>query len=149
MDLASFYIIAVGAMLLCVWWSGYHVLQKLGLLLLLAWATTNVVVATYGFERAPLYIATIHAGIACGIAWVGATNKSVTALVVFGLYALMAVVDIVALGTHEEATYGYYATLNIIFLAQLLFVGGNGAWLAARYSVHPRYQRRSHHLLRR
>ena len=54
MDASEAFGLAVMTMLACAWLSGDHVRQKLALLLLLAWASTNLAVNYLGFARAPL-----------------------------------------------------------------------------------------------
>lgn len=133
MDLTPiFYGLAVAAILGLSWASKSHVYQKLALQLMAAWALSNVLVGALGFSRAPLVIPTLDAVIAILVATVGYTNRSRVALVVFLLYAVVGIVHVVGFVTHRQATYTYYAVLNVLFLAQLMAVGGASAWMAVR-----------------
>lgn len=69
------------------------------------------------------------------VAMLGYRNRSMVALVVFLIYAIVGVVHILALVTHHEMTYRYYATLNVLFAVQLFVVGGSSAWIVVRTRV--------------
>ena len=125
------------------------VLQKVGLALLFAWSASNVVVSLQGFERAPLMIPTIDGFAAILIAMVGYRHRSNVALVVFGIYAIVSIVHVGAFVLRMQATYTYYLTLNLLFLSQLLLLGGSGAWLAVRHRVPRGHQRLRPHPPRR
>jgi len=114
------------------WASGDHVRQKLGLLLQGVWATTAIAVTYMGFERAPALFPYVHTVAFLIVAWLGFRNRSYVALVVFVIYGSLAVTDLVAIILREQGTYTYYATVNVLFVAQLLTVGGSSAWLAIR-----------------
>lgn len=112
--------------------SGSHALQKLSLLLLFAWAFTNLAVDGLGFARAPLITPSVDAATAVLVAWVGYTTRSFAALVVFILYTFVGEAHLFFIIRRMEATYTYYSTLNILFLMQLLVIGVPGAWIAVR-----------------
>lgn len=133
MSLAAAYGLTVAAMMLCVWRSRAHVLQKLGFCLLADWALGNAIVQGMGYDHAPLMIPSLHGALAVLVAMVGYKHRSQVALVVFLCYALAGVVHVGAFVTHRQATYAYYATLNLLFLAQLVTVGATGARLAVRH----------------
>ena len=145
MDAATIFgalvILTVGS----AWLSGNQVLQKLSLVLLAAWASTNLAVEALGFVRAPLIVPSMDAVFAIIVATIGYMNRSHIALVVFLLYAAVGSVHVGAFILHSQSTYSYYATLNILFLAQLLTVGATGAWVGIRHWTDRSHQRfRSH-----
>lgn len=137
--------LAVGCVLLLAWASGSHVLQKLALLLLMAWAGTNLAVAFLGFERAPLVIPSIDAVIAVLVATTGYHAKSKAALFVFRLYAVVGLIHIGAYVLHMLVTNTYYAALNSVFLVQLLIVGATSAWVAVHHRFDLGGERFRHH----
>lgn len=110
--------------LFLAWRSGHHVLQKLALLLLLAWATSNCVIGLLGFSGGPYVIPAADATIAVMAAGLGLQNRSPAALIVVGLFLTEMAVHIVGFATMREGTYAYYLALNMIFLLQLGVVGG-------------------------
>lgn len=132
---AALYGLAVVATAALAWASGNHVVQKLALILLAAWATTNVAVAAFGFKGVPLCVPTLEALCAAVIAVVGYANRSRLALVVFGLYGAMLATHLVAYVTRTTGQYDYFAAINFLFILQLVSVGGCGAWLAIRLWV--------------
>lgn len=132
MDISTLFGIAVAATLLLTWASGFHIFQKVGLLLMLAWAVSNVAVDYMGFPRAPLLIPSLDGLVGILIAMVGFQAKSKTALAIVVLYAIVSVVHVIALVLRMQETYTYYAALNILFLAQLLVLGGSSGRLAVR-----------------
>lgn len=118
-----------------------HVQQKLGFMLMAAWAASNLAVNYMGFEGASLIIPSLDGAMAILVALVGYKNRSMVALVVFCIYAIVGVVHIVAFAAGEQAAYDYYASLNILFAAQLLMVGTASAWMALRARL-PRRRKR-------
>lgn len=130
MDASTVFGLLSTAVLVLALTSDFHVFQKLGLILLLAWATTNIAVEMLGFAQAPVVIPSLDAAFAIIVATIGYINRSRVALVVFLLYALVGSVHVGAFVLHKQATYGYYATLNVLFLAQLLTVGAASGRMA-------------------
>lgn len=128
MDAPSIFGLAVCATLLLSWASDNHVSQKLGLLLLFAWAGSNLAVNMMGFNRAPLVIPSLDALVAILVAVVGYAHKSKLALAIFVIYALVGAVHVTALIMRAEMTYNYYAILNGAFALQLSILGASGAW---------------------
>lgn len=139
--IAAIYGVCVSAALVIVLVSGSHVLQKIGLLLMIDWAASNLAVACLGFHRAPLMVPSLDAAICLGVALIGHKHRSNTALAIVCLYAIVGVVHVTALVLRMQETYTYYATLNLLFLAQLLILGGSGAWLAIRNRAPGGHQR--------
>ena len=138
--------LTVAGILLLARFSKQHVLQKIGLGLLFAYGASNVAVDFYGFQQAPLMVPTIDAVAAILIAATGYRSHNMTALVVFGIYAIVGLVHVGAFVLKMQATYTYYLTLNLLFLAQLLIVGGVSAGVVLRDRVPARDQRLgSHH----
>ncbi len=139
MTVSLYFAYATGVMLLLAWLSDNHVYQKLGLLLLFDWASTNLAVNFMGFERAPLAVPTLDAISAILVAMVGVRNNSQTALAVFCLYAGVGITHVVGFASHNQGTYIYYAALNTLFLLQLIAVGGSSV---ARMGLRTRFPRR-------
>ncbi len=146
MGIGLMYGILVALVIGLAWLSRDHVVQKLGLCLLLAWAATNVVVNYFGFAQAPLLNPTIDAIVALFVASLGYTHRSRLALVVFLLYVAVGAIHVVAWTQHGQETRVYYDVLGVLFLAQLFAVGGVGGrlalhhWLASRrprFRPHP------------
>lgn len=131
----------VGLTLLLSWWSRSHVMQKLALLLLAAWATSNVAVNLMGFDQAPMLIPSIDCAVALLVALVGFRNRSVIALAVFCLYVAVGLVHVVGFASYNQGTYTYYAILNVLFLLQLIIVGGSSARMAVRPRIYRRDKR--------
>ncbi len=135
MDLSTaFGLLSLGVVVLALA-SGWHVYQKLALTLLVAWASTNVAVELMNFDRAPLVIPSMDAVFSIIVAIIGYANKSRIALVVFIAYALVGVVHVGAFILHQQAGFYYYATLDIMFLAQLLNLGAASGGMAVRRGI--------------
>lgn len=142
-----FFAIAVSVMIVAAWASKDHVVQKMSLLMLAAWAFSNIALAAVGYEREPLLVPSIDAVVAATVAYVGFVNRSRLAIVIFTLFALLACVHVVAFATYTTESYFYYLAKNAIFLTQVFIVGGFGAWVAIRTRLHPRSQRASPHIV--
>ena len=140
-NLGLVYGLVVGLVMLLALGSHEHVRQKLAILFLVDWISTNLAVDLMGFSRAPLLIPSLDAVVAILVATIGYKNRSTIALVVFLLYVIVGGVHVGAFILHAQETYAYYATLNMVFLAQLLAVGGSSAWLAIRRRPDRRRQR--------
>lgn len=102
--------------------SGRVLLIRLAWLLLGAWGTCNVVTMVYGFARAPLLIPIIDAILALCVPLIAARSK--TASVVFGLFVAIGIVHVDAFLTHTQGSTPYFVTLNLLYLAQVVTVGG-------------------------
>lgn len=135
MEVSHVFGIAVTAMLILVLVSDDHALQKVGLLLMTAWAVSNFVVNYMGFPRAPLFVPSLDAAITILIAMIGYRARSNVSLAVVCIYAIVGMVHVLALILRMQETYTYYAVLNVLFATQLLIVGGSGAWLAIRSCI--------------
>lgn len=134
-----------GVVLLTSLTSASEALQKIALLLLTAWASTNASVHLLGFTDAPLLIPSIDVVVAMAVALVGYRYRSRIALVVFSLYLAVSALHVVAFVSRWEGGYAYYAALNALFLAQLISVGAPGAWLAIHRWVAARRERARPH----
>lgn len=129
-----------------VWLSREPVLQKLWLVLLIEWASTNLAVDYMGFENAMLVIPSINGLLAICVAILGLSNWQrragvVAAVLVFALYAAVGVTHLAAFVTRTDGSNLHYATLNGLFSLQLLTLGGVGGWLAVRLWTSWRRQR--------
>lgn len=139
----------VGVVLLLTFLSHFHVYQKLGMLFLFAWAASNVMVNLMGFADAPLMIPSLDAVVAILIAILGFRSRSFVALQVFALYLLVGFVHVSAFILHRQGSYVYYATLNVLFLLQLLLVGAASARMALVHWTTRRAERARAHPPRR
>lgn len=143
MGIGMIYGLLVALVVGLAWLSHDHVIQKIALLLLLAWASTNVVVNFLGFSEAPLVNPSIDAVIAICVASVGYNTRSRLALVVFLLYVVVGAAWAVAWIGHEQDSRLLYDVLGVLFLSQLFAVGGVGGRLALRHwfaSRRPRFR---------
>lgn len=123
------------------WGSRDHVIQKLSLVLLAAWALSNLAYAALGKASVPVCDPTIEAlcaGLAAGI---GYANRNRPALAVFVLYGAMLTIHAGFIIAHRPLSGAYIPMVNAVFMAQLLVVGGCGAWLAIRSRLHSSDQR--------
>lgn len=143
------YGVVVAAALLIGWLSRDHVHQKLGLILMFAWAATNVITAIVGFDGAWLVIPSLDGAMALLTAILGYANRSRIALIVFALYAAVGAIHVGAIILHAQLSNSYYTVTGVLFLSQLLAVGWSGARMALRARLAPRHQRLRHHLARR
>lgn len=107
-----------------------HVRQKLSLVLLGAWVTTNMAVEYLGFQHAMLVIPYLDLAAAILVALIGYLNRSRPALIVFVLYGLVLFTHVAMFTLHEQGTFTHYTLTGYLFLAQLLTVGASSAWLA-------------------
>ena len=113
------------------WASGSHVNQKIALVLLFAWCAT-MIVSALGLARENLMLPSIDAIAAIVVAQIGGKRFPPIAVVVFGLYAVVGLVHVLARVLAMQETYTYFATLGYLFLAQLLTVGA----LSGRLAIH-------------
>lgn len=125
-----------GALTLCTlliaWASGEHVPQKLGLLMLASWASSNVAAAAFGYDGANYVTPALDAIMGVVVATMGIKNRSYAALLVLIILFLQVGVHIVGFLTRDHGTYTLYLVLNLLFLAQLATVGGVSAPFAIR-----------------
>jgi hypothetical protein len=142
-----FYAACVAAMMVGAWASKDHIVQKLALLLLAVWVGSNLALAAVGYGREPMLVPTLDGAVAAFVGYVGFVNRSRLALVIFALFGVLGAVHVVSFVTHRTDDYYYYLAKNAIFLAQVLMVGGQGAWMAIRSRPVPRGERfRAHSL---
>jgi len=142
MPVSFYYAMAVALTLVLAWAADNHVYQKLAMLLLFDWASTNVAVNYMGFERAPMVIPSLDAVTAILVAMVGFASGSQTALVVFCLYGAVGLAHVVGFASYNQGTYTYYAILNVLFLLQLVTVGGPSASRIVLRAWFPRRRQR-------
>lgn len=122
----------VAAVLLAAMVSDDHVRQKLSLVMLGAWGTSNLAVASLGFQHAMLVIPYLDLAAAIVVAVTGYTSRSASALVVFLIYGAALFTHVAMFTLHEQGTFTHYTLTGYMFLAQLLTVGASSAWLAVR-----------------
>lgn len=117
--------IAVAIVGVLAWFSKGAMERKLAACLVLSWAACNVIVTARGFHGAPVWFAMVDA---IGATYVGSLMRSPTwpAFAVFGVYVFMGAVHVAVLAPGGVGTsWAYFATLNILFALQLLFVGAS------------------------
>lgn len=143
MDIGAMYGVIVVVVVALAWLGHDHVSQKLAILLLVAWASTNLVVNYFGFHGAAMINPSIDAVIALLVASLGFRNKSPLALGVFLLYGAVGATWVGAWLLHQQESRPLYDVLGALFLAQLSAVGGTSGGLALRHwlaSRHPRFR---------
>ncbi len=143
MGIGAMYGMLVALVIGLSWLGREHVGQKLALLLLIAWASTNLVVNYFGFAQAALINPSIDAIVAIFVASVGYTTRSRLALVVFLLYVVVGAAWVIAWLLHMQVSRPLYDVLGVLFLGQLFAVGGVGGRLALRHwlaSRRPRFR---------
>ena len=114
-------------------------LIETGAVLLLAWLLCNAVVILNGHAKAALLIPTIDAILGLFVAGIAAHNQSRIAAVVFAIFLIVQMVHVAAFRLHTQGTPPYFLTLNLLFLSQLMVVGGAGvASVVARLTPAPR-----------
>lgn len=135
-----FYGLCVGSALVLALCSRRHDLIKLALILVAGWALCNVSVEIHGASRAPMLIPTVDAILALLTAGLVALDHSKPAAGVFALFVIIEIVHVSAFGNHVAGTHTYFLWLNLLFLAQVVVVGGWGAWIlvADRIAEPPR-----------
>lgn len=134
MHVAHWYGLAVLVMLAITWAAKDHVVQKLGLCLLASWSATQLANAGMGLDGTPLFMPSVQVALAIVVAVLGFANRSWVALMVFVLYGVLIGVHMAAWITQRTGDYFYFATLNVVFLSQVLIVGGaSGAGAVRRW----------------
>jgi hypothetical protein len=128
-----FYGLLVALAVGLAWASRNAVTQQLALLLMTAWALSNAALAAFGYSGEPYIVPSLDGAVAVGVAWVGYKNGSRTALVVFLLYVFLGGVHVAAWAMGRLEGYLYYGVKNLIFIGQLLVVGGVSADHALRH----------------
>ncbi len=141
MDLSTAFGLLCAVVVLLALASDWHVYQKLAMVLMVAWASTNIAVELMGFDKAPVIIPSMDAVFALVVATIGYMNRSRIALVVFSWYGVVGSVWVGAYLMHAQSGWWCYATLDVLFLAQLLTVGAASAWMALRHWTAGRHKR--------
>ncbi len=121
-----FYGVCVFVMLAITWVSKDHVAQKLGLCLLASWSTTQLANALFSLEGTPLVMPSMQVGLAIVVAFLGYANRSRLALMIFVLYGVLIGIHMMAWITQRTGDRGYFESVNVVFLSQVLIVGGAG-----------------------
>lgn len=143
MDIGMIYGALVALVVGLAWIGHDHVHQKLALLLLVAWASTNFVVNYFGFSQAATINPSIDALIAVAVASLGFNWRSGLALMVFVIYGVVGAVWVIAWANHAQEARVTYDVLGVLFLTQTFAVGGMGGRLALRHwlaSRRPRFR---------
>lgn len=101
---------------------------KFGLLMILSQAATNLCIAAVGFDRAPMLIAPINGVIALVLASEAFRVKSTAGAAIFSLFIVEMLVHSAGIVTHTTGERGYWASLNVIFFAQVAINGVSGVF---------------------
>ena len=132
MDFAHGFGTLLALVMALTWVTHYHVLQKIGMLFLGAWAVTNIAVHYGGFTTNALVAPSIDAAAAILIAILGYTHRSEAARIIVILYLLVEGAWLTAYLMHAQLSRTLYDTLGVLFFIQLTVLGGASAWLAIR-----------------
>lgn len=115
---------------------------RLGLVLLGAWATTDIAAAILGFGSDTMRtVASLDAVAAVFVAIIGYEARSRVALIVFALYGLVFLAHVLAAVFGGQTTNTYYAVLNVLFFLQLVTVGSSSARCILAHRRARRHQR--------
>ena len=131
--------------MILAWGSDTPAYQKIAMLLLGSWSASNVCVALLAYARAPMIIPSIDALIAVMAAGVSIRARSETGLAVVLLFVVEEVTHALAYASGATGHRDYYIVLNVIFLAQVLIVGGVSGERALRHWSDRIPQRGHHH----
>ena len=96
----------------------------LSIVLLWAWTAANFCVYRWGWTGAPLYLAWFELGMGILSAGIGYMSRSYIALIVTVLFGAQEVVQLGAFMATMQGSTPYYVGLNLVYIAQLLVVGG-------------------------
>ena len=106
----------------------------LSVLLLWSWTLANICVWRWGYQDAPNGLALSELALAVMAASIGYSLKSRIALVVVCLFGLQEAVQVGSRILGREGDYLFYASLNVIYMLQLLVIGGaSGAAALQRF----------------
>lgn len=125
--------------------SGRHVLIKFALILLMDWAVYNVLIEVNGYAHSPMLIPTFDAAIGVWFGSLAWANRSLIGAAVFALFVAVVGWWWIEIGRHMQGSYECYLGANLIFLSQVLIVGGSGGWAfvadrLAGSQLRPRYR---------
>ena len=115
--------------------------QKLALVLMLSWSLSNLFVEAFGFVGAPLLMPGLDAVLCIISVAILVRTQSPTAAIVVAGFMLAGMVHVWAFATAAQVTRGYYVAMNLLFILQLLSVGGASvtrarrAWLDSGHSL--------------
>lgn len=126
MDAACIYgALAFGSFLIAMA-SHHSAMIKYSLLMLASCAASNLCIAGLGYERAPILIAPIDGVLALILANVALRVGGLIGVAMFILFCEEMAVHCVGFVTCGTGQWGYWAALNVIFLAQVVINGGAG-----------------------
>jgi len=121
-------LVVVGSL---TWLSRYHVYQKMELLLIAAWATTNTA-AHISFVTNAVVAPTSDALVALCIGILGYRARSEVARIIVVLYVFVLESWVIAYVYHAQLSRALYDIIGVLFLTQLLVLGGASARMAIR-----------------
>lgn len=113
-------------------------LIELGLILTVAWLGCNAIVLRYGYAGSTLLIPTLDAILALCVAAVAGSHQNKVAVLVLALFVVVQLVHVTAFELHAQGGHFHILALNLLFLCQLVAVGGAGvASLVGRIATTP------------
>ena len=115
----------LAVVLMLTWGSRNHVIQKLGFLMAVSWALSNLCVVWLGFATAPVLVPSINAAVAVVIGALGFRNRNYTCLAIFFLFALELAITALAFAERYNGQFIHYAALNVVFVLRMFVVGGS------------------------
>jgi hypothetical protein len=128
---AIFYGILASAVLFIAWRSGHVLVQKAAAVLFSAWAVSNFVVSFLGFEYSPYILPVLDTVWALYCCVLCLNKKPLWLIEVIVLFCASIGAHV---AYHVDITiyksvnaYTYFASLNVLFLLQLIVVGAEGA----------------------
>lgn len=121
----TFYLVCTLATVLLAWVSGSNSRQKLALIMVVGWIQQNVWTVSIGFANAPVWIASSDLVLMLLSFLVAYAHRSYAGALLVALFGIRSTVHLSAHLSGWQGNYLYYASLNVIFLLQLLVVGGS------------------------
>lgn len=128
--------------------SGRPTTIKFALILLVDWVLYNLLVEFNGYQRSPLLIPAFNAVFGVWVASMAWANQSKIGGFVFALYAAVVAWWWFNIAEHTQDSYACYLGANLIFLLQVVAVGGSSAWSYVADRVYRRQLRFYHRAAR-
>jgi len=118
-------VLALAALVLARWAKSWQCAYLAGLMVF-SCVGSNIAVYEVGYERAPLLIPEWDAVIAVAVAGVAVAARSRLAVLVLAGFFVEGAAVIGFYLNHQQGSHSYYATMNVIYAAQVLMIGGSG-----------------------
>lgn len=127
-----FYLITATAVLSVSALSRDNVKFWLAVLLMWSWTLANFCVWKWGYADAPDAMAWAQLALMIAAAAVGHANQSYIALIIVALFGAQLTIQVGSRLTGSEGSYLFYASLNVLYLLQLIVVGASSATASLR-----------------